>query len=257
MVEVYAAVTDNHGRQVPGLKADQFEVIEDGTQQRIQLFEPYTSALTVALLIDTTGSMTRELPFVKNAVSKLLALMKPQDSFGLFSFSDRLTVLQPFTQDRQAATRALLRTRAAGRTALFDALTQLAPELSRVTGKKAILLFTDGDDNSSLLTRENAIRNIKRIGIPVYAVAQGEALGNKTLRKCLEEISEATCGISYEVKSQDDLAKIFDEIGRDLQHLYLIGYQPPTETKSDWHKITVRVRAQKGVKIRAKEGYWR
>ncbi len=80
MVEVYASVMDGRGRPVPGLKADQFEVVEDGRPQPIRLFQPQSSSLTMALVIDTTGSMMRELPRVKNAVANLLGLMKPDDS---------------------------------------------------------------------------------------------------------------------------------------------------------------------------------
>lgn len=197
MVEVYASVLDQHGKHVHGLTADNFEVVEDGQPQKIRLFEPESAALTAALLIDTTGSMLKDLPHVKNAVSTLLTLMKPVDSFGLFSFNTRLTTIQPFTQDRAGALRAMMRTRAAGTTALFDALTQLSLEVSRLNGKKVILLFTDGADNASVVPKESAVRNIKKVGVPVYAVAQGEALTSRSLMQSLTEICTATGGMVF------------------------------------------------------------
>ena len=258
MVEVYASVMDRHGKQVVGLGKDQFEVTEDGQTQKIQLFEPQATALTTALLIDTTGSMLKDLPRVKNAVSILLSQMKREDSFGLFSFDTRLTVLHPFSQDRASTMRALLRTRASGSTAFFDALAQLASEVSRVNGKKVILLFTDGDDNSSIMTRETAERTVTRVGVPVYAVAEGAALTSKPLMKSLDEICRSTGGLVFHAKKPDDLGRIFEEIGRDLQHLYLLGYYPSLDNprKTDWHKVMVQLPLHRDLKIRAKEGYW-
>ena len=173
MVEVYTAVFDQRGRYVPGLAPADFEIEENGQIQSIQAFESQTSALTIALLVDTTGSMLKPLPHVKNAVADLLTEIKPQDRFGLFAFNNRLQVLVPFTKDRRAALRALFRMRASGSTALFDSLAQLAPHLARVTGKKAILLFTDGEDTSSVLSMEDSVRTIKRVGIPIYTVFSG------------------------------------------------------------------------------------
>lgn len=258
MVEVYASVLDSHGKHVLGLGKDQFEIAEDGQVQKVQLFESQAAALSTALLIDTTGSMLRDLPRVKNAVSNLLSLMKPEDSFGLFSFDTRLTILHPFSRDRASAMRALLRTRASGATALYDALTQLASEVSKSSGKKVILLFTDGDDNSSIMTREAAERNVKRVGVPIYAVAEGAALASKPLMKSLEEICRSTGGLIFQARKSDDLAHIFGEIGRDLQYLYLVGYYPSLDhqRKTDWHRVSVRLPQHRDFKIRAKEGYW-
>jgi Ca-activated chloride channel homolog len=258
MVEVYAAVLDKHGRHVPGLTPDRFEITQDGRAQQIRLFESHSSALTTALVIDTTASMFKELPRVKNAVINLLGMMKPEDRLGLFTFTTHLNVRQPFTQDRNRVIDALLRTHAAGSTALFDSLTQLSPEVSKVSGKKVILLFTDGDDNSSVITREAAIRNLKKIGVPLYAVAQGEALASRSLMHSLREICQVTGGLVFEVRKPDDLARVFQEIGRDLQNLYLLGYYPSSEDSEpkEWHSISLRLTQDQGLKIRAKEGYW-
>lgn len=255
LVEVHAAVRDGRGHYLSGLQAGQFKVMEDGRPQSIHLFEAQSSAMTLALLVDTTGSMSKVLPHVKNAVAQLVTAMKPEDSVGLFSFRNRLGELQPFTQDHGAALRALLATRAAGSTALFDSLTQLAVVLSRTNGKKAILLFTDGEDNSSLLSMEQALQTVKRNGFPVYAVSQGSALEHKAMLARLREISEVTGGMAFEVRKPDEIATAFNQIGADLQHLYLLAYYPSVQEKSRWRKIDVLLPFQKGVKVRAKEGY--
>jgi VWFA-related protein len=255
LVEVHAAVMDRRGHYLSGLQAGQFQVMEDGRPQSIHIFEAQSSAMTLALLVDTTGSMAKVLPHVKNAVAQLVTAMKPEDSIGLFSFRNRLSVLQPFTRDHGAALKALLATRAAGSTALFDSLTQLAVELSRTNGKKAILLFTDGADNSSLLSMEQALQTVKRNGFPIYAVSQGSALEDKPMLNRLQEISEVTGGMAFEVRQADGIATAFNRIAADLQHLYLLAYYPSTPENTRWRKINVVLPEQKEVKVRAKEGY--
>jgi Ca-activated chloride channel homolog len=256
MVEIYAAVLDHRGKNVTGLTANNFEVIEDGFPQRISVFQPGDTTLTTALLIDSTGSMLKDLPHVKNAVATLLNFMKPDDRIGLYAFASRLTTLQPFTQDRASVLRAVMRTRASGNTALFDALTQLSSDVSRVTGKRVILLFTDGADNCSVVSREAAVRNIKRIGIPVYAVAEGGALKSKPFMQCLTDICTGSGGLVFQARKADELARIFEIIARDLQHLYLIGYYPQETSSSPWHSISLRLPQLRDLKVRAKEGYW-
>jgi VWFA-related protein len=255
LVEVHAAVMDRRGHYLSGLQAGQFQVMEDGRPQSIHIFEAQSSAMTLALLVDTTGSMAKVLPHVKNAVAQLVTAMKPEDSIGLFSFRNRLSVLQPFTRDHGAALKALLATRAAGSTALFDSLTQLAVELSRTNGKKAILLFTDGADNSSLLSMQQALQTVKRNGFPIYAVSQGSALEDKPMLSRLQEISEVTGGMAFEVRQADGIATAYNRIAADLQHLYLLAYYPSTPENTRWRKINVVLPEQKEVKVRAKEGY--
>jgi Ca-activated chloride channel homolog len=255
MVEIYAAVLDGK-KYVQGLQQNQFQVIENGHTQKIVAFESQSTPLTLALLLDTTGSMQKSLPFVKNAVMQLLTNMRVEDKVGLFSFTEQLRTLQPFGQDKNLAVKALLATKAQGSTALFDALTQLSTEVLKVKGKKAILVFTDGDDNSSSLSESTAINNLKRTGVPTYAVAQGSALSNKRLMKSLKEITSSTGGITFEVNDTDELVKVLEEIGTDLQHLYFLGYYPKTQdNKTRWQPITVQLAKPLHYKVRAKEGY--
>ena len=258
MVEVYTAVFDRGDRYVPGLAPKDFQIEENGQIQSIQAFESQTSALTIALLVDTTGSMLKPLPHVKNAVADLLSEIKPQDRFGLFAFNNRLQVLVPFTKDRRSALRALFRMRASGSTALFDSLAQLAPHLARVTGKKAILLFTDGEDTSSVLSMEDSVRTIKRVGIPIYTVFQGRALESQLLIDRLTDISDATGGVAVRIRRPEEISRVFTEIVKDLQNLYLLGYYPPAEIDSGnggGRKISVRVPRHNDFRVRAKEGY--
>jgi VWFA-related protein len=257
MIEVYASVSDGNGRSATNLTAQDFRVMEDDRPQQIQIFEPQASAMTIALVVDTTGSMTSDLPHVKNAIARLLTNVKAQDSVGLFTFANGLNRLSDFTRDKSAVLGAILKTRAAGGTALYDALAQLSRQLSRAGGKKAILLFTDGDDNSSVLSMERSIKEVQRVGVPVYGMLYGRALNDTRLYTRLESISESTGGIPFKIRNVDELSKVFGRIAEDLQQLYLLGYQSDSESTSDWRSVKVSLPNHPKLKMRAKEGYWR
>jgi len=256
-VEVYATVLDHKGNYVDGLRRDDFRILEDGKPQRISIFESDAGALSCAILLDTTGSMRGALPRVKNSVTKLIDELAPQDSVAIFTFDDHLTVRQDFTTDRDAAKRAVLRTRAQGNTALFDAISDAAEELAKRPGKKALIVFTDGDDNSSLLTASGAIAQAKKVGIPLYAIAEGEATHSSGLSKVLNELSENTGGISYRVRKPDDIEEIFQSVANNLRHLYLMTYKPSAEgTDGKWRKIEILVSGVENYHLRAKQGYF-
>jgi Ca-activated chloride channel family protein len=257
LVEVYASITDQKGRHVDGLERQRFHVADEGTQQKIVSFETEGSELTCAILLDTTGSMQDALPKVKNAVSSFLEEMREGDAAGIFAFNATLVTLQDFTTDRDAARRAVLRTRAAGATALFDALASVARSTSARRGKKAIVLFTDGDDNASGLTADGATKRILEAGVPVYTVLEGEARRSPVLRKRLRAIAESTGGFSSEADSAKDIEKVFMNIEGDLKHLYLLTYSPPaTADVTKWRAIRVEVEGLTDYKVRGKQGYF-
>ena len=257
LVEVYATVLDHKGKYVDGLKSEDFRILEDGQPQRISTFESNADAISCAILLDTTGSMREALPRVKNSVVKLIDELGPQDSVAIFTFDDHLTVRQDFTTDKDAAKRAVLRTRAEGSTALFDAISDASDELAKRRGKKAFIVFTDGDDNSSLLTATGAVAHAKKVGIPLYAIAEGEATRSSQLGSVLNELSENTGGVAYRVKKADDIEEIFQTIASNLHHLYLISYKPQGDgSDGRWRKIDILVGGVENYRLRAKQGYF-
>jgi VWFA-related protein len=256
LVEVYAAVFDHSGRYVDGLTRDSFDVREDGQPQNIANFEASTVKLSCGILLDTTGSMTEVLPRVKNAVIKLIDSLGPDDAVAIYSFDRQVTLRQDFTTDKAAAKRAVLRLRAEGETALFDAIAQTSQEISLQAGKKALVIFTDGDDNSSMINAGAAINRARKLGLPLYTIAEGEALQSHKLKKTLGGLSESTGGLPFEARKSTDIEQIFQEISRDLKHLYLISYKPPPGTEpGKWRKIDVAVKGQREYRIRSKQGY--
>jgi len=201
--------------------------------------------------------MGEALPRVKNAMVKLIDELGPEDSVAIYTFDERLVIRQDFTTDKNVAKRAALRTRAEGATALFDALSEAAQELSRRSGKKVLILFTDGDDNSSALNASAAVARAKKAGVPLYTIAEGEATHSHNLRKLLDELSERTGGAAYEVKKPGEMEQVFHEISEDVRHLYMISYRPPEGANDGkWRKIDVLVKGPKDYRVRAKEGYF-
>ena len=255
-VEVYVSVTDAKGKPVTSLQAEDFRVFEDGREQELRIFEPASTGITLALLIDTTASVAADLPHVKNAVGRLLGALRPDDNVGLFTFATSLSPLSDFTTDRKKTLGAVLQTRAAGATALFDSLTQLSRSLSKMTGKKAILLFTDGDDTVSILSLEKSLDETRRVGIPIYAMLYGRALGDSNLLKRLENISKASGASSFRIRQPSDLPLAFQSVAEDLQDQYLLGYQFKGDPKKDWHSLKVEVTKQQTLNVSSREGYW-
>ena len=255
LVEVYATVRDNRGRYLDGLTQDRFQVLDNGVPQTVTAFESNSARLTCALLIDTTGSMASVLPVVKNSVKNLIDELRDEDLVAVYNFNTRLIRRQDFTGDKAAAKQAVMRTTAAGATALFDAIAELAYEVAPRTGKKVIIVFTDGADNSSLLNAQAAVKRAKKAGVPVYTIAEGEALGAKTLLNELKDVAEMTGAQSYLAHKTSDIGKIFTQISDDLQHTYMLAFKPAPNPDPKWRTIQLTVKGLKEPKIRAKEGY--
>jgi VWFA-related protein len=255
LVEVYATVRDHNGRYLDGLPQDRFQVKDNGQVQPVLAFESNTAKLSCAILLDTTGSMAAALPVVKNSVIRMIDELAPDDNVAVYSFSVGLKRLQDFTTEKAAAKQAVLRGHASGQTALFDAISELAREIEPRTGKKAIVVFTDGADNASLLNARSAVQRAKKSGIPVYAIAEGDALNSKELLAEIKEIAETTGGKFHEAHKTSQINEIFQDISGDLGHTYLLAYKPPPITDQKWRTIELAVLGVRGVKVRAKEGY--
>ena len=183
--------------------------------------------------------------------------MRPDDTVGVFAFSTGVEKLQDFTKDKAAAKRAVMRTRAGGSTALFDAITDVANEISGVEGKKAIVLFTDGADNSSRLLPDSVIRKAEKSGAPIYAVAEGDALRENKLLTLLQTLAEKSGGICYKAKNLKEVTKVFGDIQADLKHLYVLAYTPPANVdETKWRTIQIKVPGLKDYQVRGKPGYF-
>jgi len=256
LVEVAVTVTDGEGHFLDGLTRDNFHVLENGQPQKITSFENSAHALHCAILLDTTASMDSALPHVKNSVSRLIDELGPDDSVAIYTFADRLVIQQDWTTDKNAAKRAALRLRASGSTAFYDALAETSQEVAERPGKKAIVVFTDGDDNASVLNSVAASNRAKKDGIPLFTIAEGEATRSPKLKQILYDLGVSSGGSAYEAKSLSSIEEIFQKISDELRHMYLLTYEPHGDSSDGkWRSIAVSVDGRKELHARAREGY--
>jgi Ca-activated chloride channel homolog len=256
LVEVYATVTDDRGRYVDDLPSGSFTILDNGKPVAPVAFESRASSVSLALLFDTTGSMHDALPALKSAALKLIAELRPIDSVAVYSFADQVTELQPFTSDKTAAERAVLRTTAFGATALYDALVRVNHDLASRSGKKIIVVFTDGSDNLSVLTTAIAMQRARTAGVPVYTIAQGDALKSPELLKQLATLSKSTGGVAFRISGPNEIRKVFETVAQDLMHGYLLAFQPPAAEGRTWRTVDITLSDSRNRKIRAREGYF-
>lgn len=256
IVEVYASVVDSRGRYMDGLKQSDFAIEVERQTTGLFAFENQTASVSVALLFDTTGSMGETLPSLKRAAMSLVEHLRPGDSAAVYGFNKDITEFQSFTEDKTAIQRAILRAHAAGPTALYDALVRVNRDLAQRQGKKVTIVFTDGDDNSSLFSSDAAILRAKSRGIPIYTIAEGEALQHPRLVAELANLSKSTGGSAFLIRKLADIEKAFQKVSEDLMHGYLLAFQPPADNGSGWRKISVATPGRKGLIIRAREGYF-
>ncbi len=257
LVEIPATVQDSQGRYVDDLERTDFQIVENGQPQTIKYFAKGADPMSCAILLDTTGSMEKALPRLKNSVVRFIDELGPGDSIAVYSFAETLAQQQEFTTDKAAAKRSVLRLRAGGRTALYDALADVTGEIARQPGKKVVVVFSDGDDNASALTAQAAVNRAIKDGVPLFSIAEGEATESEHLKKLLTELSRNTGGETYEVRDIKDIEGIFFKISTVLQHLYLITYQPPLQPDDGkWRNVEVSVNDGNKYRVRAKEGYF-
>jgi VWFA-related protein len=257
LVEVYATVLDERGHFVDGLPPEAFRVLENGKEQRLNHFESEAQSMHCAILLDTTGSMTNALPRLKNSVIDFIDELGPEDYVAIYTFTQQLAIQQDFTRDKDAAKRAVVRIRAGGRTALFNALSETAETMRNQPGKKAMVVFTDGDDNASILNSAAAVQRARSDGVPLFTIAEGQALDCPDLRKVLSNLSTSTGGAAFEVADPKSMVAVFERISSQLRHMYLLAYTPVLNPgDKDWRSIEVLVDGMQDAHIRAKAGYF-
>jgi VWFA-related protein len=200
--------------------------------------------------------MQAALPALKNAALKLIGELRGMDAVAVYTFRETLTQLQPFTTDKPAAKRAVLRAKPDGITALYDSLARVSREISNRSGKKVIVVFTDGADNASTLSIAAVVKRAKTVGAPIYTIAQGQALRFPQVLKELENIATATGGLSFAIRNPDEIRAVFEGIAGDLKHGYLLAFRPSEAKAGQWRKIEVRLTDRKTHKVRAREGFY-
>ncbi len=266
--EVVLNATVLDGTQiVQDLSKDDFEVYEDGVKQNIVSFQHTDLPVSIALVIDNSGSMAKKRPAVNKSALDLIAASNPQDEAFVVNFSDEAFIDQDFTKSIAKLRDGLSHIESRGGTALYDAVVASADKLvaDGKNPKQVIILITDGEDNASTLTLEQTIRRVQQLSGPViYSIgllfgdemSRGEV---RHARRALEMLSNETGGIAYFPKSVEQVDQIAGEVARDIRSQYTIGYRSSKPTSQPGFRRVELVAHGKGMgklTVRTRTGYF-
>jgi Ca-activated chloride channel family protein len=256
LVEVYATVTDPKGEPVKGLTAADFRLSEDGAPQTITTFAAGEFPLSVAVGIDRSFSMgagkTGRLATAKAAAHAFIDALGPDDQVMVVAVGSETEVAAPLTTDHGAARTAIDRLDAWGTTPLYDATLAALDAIQTATGRRALVLLSDGTDRYSETTAADLLEQARRRDVLVYPVAIGP-----TRPPVFAELATATGGRSFFAQEPKDLARTLTAIAHELRSQYLLGYAPARAiaSQSEWHSIEVTV-TRPELRVRARERYF-
>ena len=265
---VNVSVTDPYNRFVTGLEPDNFRVFEDKIEQEVVNFSSEDVPISIGVILDLSGSMADKLGNAKQAAIQFLRTANPQDEFFLIGFNEHAELLSPFTSNVEELQGHLLSASAKGRTALLDAIYLGLNEMRAAqNGKRALLIISDGGDNSSRYNEKDIKRLVREADTQLYSIGifepfeyrsrTPEELNGPTL---LNEMTELTGGRAFTVENLNDLPDIAAKIGVELRSQYILGYHPSNKAHdARWRKIKVKLRTPKGLPpltAYAKTGYY-
>jgi Ca-activated chloride channel homolog len=262
-VMLHATVVDDKQRIITNLDRSAFTVLEDGKPQSIISFHHVDIPVAMGILIDNSGSMREKRAKVNQAALNLVRSSNPNDEVFIVNFNDEQYLDQDFTHDLRKMKEALEKIDARGGTALYDAVVASADHLRQNARleKKVIFLVTDGEDNASSDTLEQAVKQLQQEGGPsVYTIGiLGDEDHPKRARKALQIIADRTGGIAFFPKTLDEVDNISRTIANDIRNQYAIGYKPTNPKKAgEFRQIRVEAKAKGHGKlvVRTKTGYY-
>jgi len=262
-VMLHATVVDDKQHIITNLDRAAFTVFEDGKPQSIISFHHVDIPVAMGIVIDNSGSMREKRAKVNQAALNLVRSSNPNDEVFIVNFNDEQYLDQDFTHDLRKMKEALEKIDARGGTALYDAVVASADHLRQNARmeKKVIFLVTDGEDNASSETLEQAIKQLQQEGGPsVYTLGLlGDEDHPKRARKALQIIADHTGGIAFFPKTLDEVDAISRTIANDIRNQYAIGYKPTSPKKvGEFRQIKVEAKAKGHGKlvVRTKTGYY-
>jgi len=257
-IELPVTVLDSNGNPVEDLTIDDFTVYENKVPQTISHFSLHRDLpVRMGMVLDTSGSMTETLPTVQRVVMGFLRdLLRPRDRAFIETFSDRPDMLTGFTADFTTIENALLALYPDRSTALYDAIVMGLFQFSGVTGRRAMVVLTDGEDTVSENDFGDALGYAQRMGVTIYTIGVDISSTKITTRWQLSKLASATGGRSFFVSEKSELDAIYADINRELRTQYLLAYTSNSEDPPDkLRKIKVEVDRPR-VKVRTISGYY-
>jgi VWFA-related protein len=265
LVQIPVTVTDPLNRFVTGLEREHFKVFEDKVEQNLVSFASEDAPMSVVIVFDTSGSMGSKLQKSRQAVAQFLRTANPEDEFALVEFSERPEMVLGFTRETEEVQNRLTFTQSKGRTALLDGIYLAVNDTKKNARnpRKALLVISDGGDNSSRYT-ESEIKNLVRESdVQIYAIGIYEPMSSRGRTaeelsgpSLLGEMAEQTGGRSFAVENLNELPDIAAKIGIELHNQYVLGYTPKNQDRDGkYRRVQVKLVQPKGLPpLRA---FWR
>lgn len=258
LVELYASVEDRNGRPVEGLTEEDFTVYEDEVRQEIRRFDKVDDLPFYAtVLLDVSASMEEELEETRAAaLSFYQEAITPRDRASLVTFNDRPRLAQKFTNELLSLGGSLAGLKAERGTALYDSIIFSLFYNNGIEGQRALLLLSDGEDESSKFTFEETLEFARRTGVTIYSIGLGLGRGEIGTKRELTKIAEETGGDSFFVETASELVTIYRQIENELRSQYLIAYQSSnTEGDDEFREVRLEV-AEPGLEAKTIRGYY-
>ena len=294
MVQLNVAVTDEKGNYVTGLRPEDFTVFEDGIRERIATFgegneptiplpdiagrnpsaqgiEPHATrppseeatlassinGANVFILFDTSNYMYRHFVVAQDAIADFVRALEPANKIAFYSYSRDLSRASPLTPDRFQVLRGIRATIAGDDAALYNALLLTVKDAAQYTGRKVVVVFSNGPDNASTVPPEDVAELGQSSGVSIYMISTQQARLDPVSTAVFERMTAGTGGKAYFAKSWKDQEKAFASIRDDLAHLYSISYYPQPNPNRGWRTISVKLLGERLKKyhIRTRNGY--
>lgn len=259
LVSLFVTVTDAQRRLVPDLEQSHFEILDNDKPQPIAFFQNEAQAITVVVMLDTSGSMTGTIELLRLAAEQFLLRLFPGDKAKVGAFNDKIQVGAHFTSDRDELISEVKNLDYGNATRLYDALAVSIDELKGIEGRKVVLIFTDGEDTTSRTTMGTVIERARIEDVMVYSIGlesdyfNGQRMVRSRPDSGLRKISDETGGGYFELKKTADLAPTFTRVAQELHSQYVLGFTP-LQLDNRVHKVTVRV-TKPGMTARARRSY--
>lgn len=268
---VNACVTDRQSRKIiRNLARDDFLLFEDGRMQPLKDCLVTESPFNLLLLLDTSASTAPSIKLIRAASTHFTRQLKPGDRIAVATFNTTLDLRQRFTEDHDRVREVIERITPTGNTKLYDAMAVTVQQfMEGLPARKAVVLFTDGADNSlvdprrgSLTTFSELVETVRRSDCVIYPVflSQGGLVGRDgkladQAQLQLRQLAAETGGRLYTPKVAGELKKIYEEVAQDLRGMYTLIYRPPVGPQQSWREVIVTVKNRPDMLVRTRRGY--
>ncbi len=257
IVSVPVMVFDKGGRFVAGLKKEDIQIYENGVLQEVTYLASSTGddkiPLSLALTLDTSGSMQPSVDFLKESAIYFTGKLEPTDQALVVQFNESVKSSSEFTEDTDRLDSFINGLQVWGGTALYDAVLYSLDRLRDRPGRKALVLLSDGDDNGASSASKSQVTAMARsLEVSIYAVG---IQGFDTPKGFLKNLAEDTGGLYFFPGKVAELIKVFEAISKDLKNNYLVAYSPTRPADNTYRKIEVRVVNRPEVTVRVRPGY--